>query len=525
MGNNTVQPNRGAEAARLAAELAARQAEEAAKREAARKAAEQKPTTVKHMKADGFDGRLRSKGPNLSGESTLAYTPSVDTRSGTSFVALSGPRDFEQGDTPTPVAPTATVTAGGVARTVTLDSPAALADHLKGKTPPFDLSNVVFNFPLDMRSGGELFGLLASTFPGTRTDTLFLQANLSGAVFKQGVVNADLISANLKGARFEGRVANVSFEYSDLSGADFSRSTGVVSSDFAFSIIDNPKLMDGVDITGSVFTGTPLGTQPMLASVQLNSPAMLTALTGTSDPAAQQARIKEYQAAGTLLEKLKAALPAGTLDGALSREWRSRLYDVLNTTPGMPSASADPSSPEYASHFLIKANIFDAVDGRYGVFDRPKAGVTLESLAALKTPDGKQHMQRTINDVLASMLLSDAPISLDAPYGGNAPPTAVGEMNRLAKDVKSRAAPGAEPSMNTWLDSTFVYNAQEFSVRNTNLHPLYFDYVKAMLPILDPAHVETFNRMSADGLVTPQQMLDAGMDTMVQDLFKNVIGV
>lgn len=508
MGSNTIQPNRGADAARLAAELAARQAEEAARREAARKAAEQRAPAVKSSRPDGFDAQPRSKSLNLSGEST---------RADAGFVALTGQRTFEQ-----TVTPTAPVGPSGVSRAVTLDSPEALVKYLHGKTQPFDLSNVVFDFPLDMSAFGKLSGLLQAEFPSLRTDTLFQQANMSGAVFKQGVLNAELISVNLKGARFEGPVERVSFEYSDLSGADFSRSGGVRSSDFAFSIIDNRNLMAGVDTKDSVFTGTPLSPQPMLASsVQLNSAALLTNLTGTTDPAAQRARIEEYRTDGTLLNRLKAALPPGTLEGALSREWRGRLYDALVSTPGMPSGGAPVGSPEYSDHFLLKANIFDAVDGRYGAFTRPGSGVTLESLAALTTSDGKQPMARAINDVLASMLLSDAPMTLDAPYGGNAPPGGTGEMLRLAKELKSRTAPGAEPSMSAWLDSTFTYNAQEFAVRNTNLSPVLFDYVKTLLPVLDPAHAEAFNRMSADGLVTLQQMLDAGMDAMVQDLFKS----
>jgi hypothetical protein len=95
-------------------------------------------------------------------------------------------------------------------------------------------------------------------------------------------------------------------------------------------------------------------------------------------------------------------------------------------------------------------------------------------------------------------------------------------MMRLAKDLKARTAPGTEPALNTWLDAKLTYNAQEFSVRNVNLHPAIIDYVKAMLPILDPAHADTFNRMAADGLVTLQQMLDAGMNSMVQDMFVSI---
>jgi hypothetical protein len=503
MGDNTIQSSHSQLAARMAVELAARQAAEAARREAAKQALQKAVPAVKVQARlkDSFESPRAKGALNLfGGESTpVPISTPAPVASGTGTAT----------PTSAPVEGTGAVTATPAATPPrTFNSPQELADYIASSPRPVDLSNAQFNFPVDLTPSGELWNSLQAALPpGTRIDTVLLGANLSGATFHQGAIGVDLMAANLTGATFLGPVENVTFLYADLTDADFSGTTGVRNTDFAFSTITGMNLPASVDTTGSVFTGTPRGTEPLLdPNVQLNDPALLSAVTGTSDPAEQQRLIRQWEADGTLFSRLEATLPPGTLAALLPREWRSRLYDQLNAAYAAGTITRD-------QYFELKAQIFDAVDGRYGAYARPEDGPTLSALHG-----SSNLLAGFINGALADMMLSDAPVSLAQPYGGSAPPAASGELSRLGREVEAAAA-GGTPSLDTWLDQTFVYNGQPFAVRNTNLDAAALAEARAWLQANRPDLLASFDAMAEDGLLTMQHLLDAGMRDVVQHLF------
>lgn len=322
--------------------------------------------------------------------------------------------------------------------------------------------------------------------------------NLQGAVF-DGPVTGWFFGADLRGATFNGDISNSNFLYADLRGADFESASSIAGTTFSFSTVDGSTRLP-MDCPSCAYTGLPGGSPLLTDGVQLNTPEVLLALTGTDDPARQAEIIRDMAANHELLPALQAVLPPGTLDAALPPSWRSMLYDDVR------AAGED--------EFTVKSFIFDDVNNAWATaigYDyndhRPDGGPTLSWLynELGDVPLAMPSLQTHIDALLADALLSEQPTTIGAPIGER---VSFGNFPYAFPASGSADADSYVAAAERSLTGNWEWNGEDYPRGAIMLPP---DVIAYALANLDPVTADAFRAIAADNIVSAQELMDAGL--------------
>ncbi len=386
-----------------------------------------------------------------------------------------------------------------------------------GTSPP--ASGLVLNSAADFHSAvARNTDLRGAIFNFKVTGLALDGLDLGGAHFRQGIENSNLINTKLEGARFDGEIwgrflganlkdANFSgatlyrsnFLYADLGGVSFGCAASVDNTSFSFAKLD-ARTQIPYSIPKCAYAGLP-GGPPMLQHVQLNTPAILAALTGSSNRDVQIAKIRSKASDRKLFDALRMLLPAGSFDRQLHSSFRSAVYDQLRENG--------------IYEFPVKSFVFDDVNEYWWNQSlsyhtvRPAGGPTLSWL--YYSLPKEQSLQVVIGDVLADAILSDKPIYLDDPIGGRVSSGMF--VWNLTPDCTPETKTAYITRMHSLLyEATVDWNGR-LRTRADILVPAWL--IDRALDNLDPAARARLWAIGADHIVAVQDLVDAGLFSQV----------